>query len=450
MAASLTAGLAACHDHGAQAPEAQPTDVPKAMAARGGAAPGIVESQFGTPVKDRVATLGLLNKRNNETQDLVLKAGEARRVGNVVVKLSTCEKTLPWEHPPETGAFVQVFVEERERISEPLTWHKVFSGWLFRNSPSLNVVEHPVYDVWVKDCAMKFPGEEETPQEFARSSKPAKAAGRARAAPPAPGRTLLPTQRLSPRRPMRHRLLAPPMAPRTPATDPQKDVLGVGQQLQIAGLADLDRAQRPQVPGHELAIDQAHAAQPQCRHQPRERHLRRIRTTGKHALAAEHPVEPDAIQTARPAGARMPPSGSQHSIEWALPVACNAQVAGGDALADPGFAALALPGRGAGSDDLGKGGIAGDGEAPAPQCARQRMRTTEAIERQDRPSLGFNPIDVMVGARIGHRKDAAAIGEHQQPRLDRLGRGKRVHWRAISPGTAVRERGYPPCHPRRQ
>jgi len=185
MAAMMSAALTACHDQGAQAPEPQATEVPKAVAA-GGPAGGIVESQFGTPVKDRVATLGLLNKRNNETQDLVLKTGESRRIGNIVVKLATCEKTLPWEHPPETGAFVQVFVEERDTISEPLTWHKVFSGWLFKNSPSLNVVEHPVYDVWVKDCAMKFPGEEEAPDDFAASSKAAKASGKARAARPAP------------------------------------------------------------------------------------------------------------------------------------------------------------------------------------------------------------------------------------------------------------------------
>lgn len=172
------AGLAACHDNGAQAPDAPATDVPKAVAA-GGPARGIVESQYGTPVKDRVATLGFLNKRNNDTQDLVMKPGESRRIGNVVVKLGTCEKTLPWEQPPETGAFVQVFVEERDRTSEPLTWRKAFSGWLFRNSPSLNVVEHPIYDVWVKDCAMKFPGEEESPQDFARVSKPANASGKA-------------------------------------------------------------------------------------------------------------------------------------------------------------------------------------------------------------------------------------------------------------------------------
>lgn len=174
--------LAGCKRGDGDEPGAAATEVPKAVAA---APVGLsaVESQFGTPVKDRVATLGLLNKRNNETQDLVMKSGESRRVGNVIVRLATCERTLPWESPPEVGAFVQVFVEERAGTSRPLAWRKVFSGWLFRNSPSLNVVEHQVYDVWVKDCAMKFPGEEEA--AAASSSSAAKPAGRPSAAPSA-------------------------------------------------------------------------------------------------------------------------------------------------------------------------------------------------------------------------------------------------------------------------
>jgi hypothetical protein len=181
-AAIALALLAACHK--GSSPDASATDVPQALATiAGGKA---VESQFGTPVKDRVATLGLLNKRNNLTQDIVLKAGESKRIGNVVVKLATCEKTLPWERPPELGAFVQLFVEERAKPSDPLAWRKVFSGWLFKNSPAVNVVEHPVYDVWVKDCAMKFPGEEEDPADFAKASKAAKAAGSASTAEAAP------------------------------------------------------------------------------------------------------------------------------------------------------------------------------------------------------------------------------------------------------------------------
>jgi hypothetical protein len=166
-------------------PEEKDRSIPAAVGtADAGAA--AVESQFGTPVKDRVATLGLLNKRNNLTQEIRLKSGEAGRIGNVVLRLATCEKTLPWESTAETGAFVQMYVEERARAGAPLAWRKVFSGWLFRNSPSLNVVEHPVYDVWVKDCAMKFPGEEADPAALAAPSKAAKPSGSETAPTPAP------------------------------------------------------------------------------------------------------------------------------------------------------------------------------------------------------------------------------------------------------------------------
>lgn len=178
---ALTAAvLTGCGQSADPVPEA--TEVPKALAT-GATAARVIESGYGTPVKDRVATIGLLNKRNNLIQDLVMKPGESRRLGNVIVRLANCERTLPWEEPPEVGAFVQVFVEERETTAKPLAWHKVFSGWLFKNAPSLNVVQHPVYDVWVKDCAMKFPGEEEDPAAFASSSSAAKPSGKPGPAP---------------------------------------------------------------------------------------------------------------------------------------------------------------------------------------------------------------------------------------------------------------------------
>jgi hypothetical protein len=194
LALAVVVALAGCSRGAGDEAEATATDVPRAVAS---APIGIsaVESRFGTPVKDRVATVGLLNKRNDEIQDLVMKPGESRRVGNVIVRLASCERSLPWENPPEVGAFVQVFVEERAALDRPLAWRKVFSGWLFKNSPSLNVVEHPVYDVWVKDCAMKFPGEEE--EAAASASSAAKPAGKPAAAPtagptPSPAATAAP------------------------------------------------------------------------------------------------------------------------------------------------------------------------------------------------------------------------------------------------------------------
>ena len=108
-----------------------------------------------TPLSERVATIGLLNKRNNLSQDFEMRPGDVLEEGPVILRLATCERTAPWEMPQETGAFVQLDVLERGQSAHT----RVFSGWLFKESPSLNVVEHPIYDVWVKDCAMRFPGE---------------------------------------------------------------------------------------------------------------------------------------------------------------------------------------------------------------------------------------------------------------------------------------------------
>ena len=118
-------------------------------------------ANIGTPMAERIAVLGLLNKRNGQTRDVELKPGEAIRFDKVVIRLRACEKTAPWENQPDEGAFVQLLVKERPPgTSEAERWRNVFSGWLFKENPAANVVEHPIYDVWVKACKMRFPGEE--------------------------------------------------------------------------------------------------------------------------------------------------------------------------------------------------------------------------------------------------------------------------------------------------
>jgi hypothetical protein len=105
-----------------------------------------------TPMAQRVATLGILNKRNGLSRDLKMKPGDAVRIGDAVIRLKACDQTEPWEREQLTGAFVQLIVHGADT-----KWRKVFSGWLYKETPSLNVVEHPVYDVWVKACAMSHP-----------------------------------------------------------------------------------------------------------------------------------------------------------------------------------------------------------------------------------------------------------------------------------------------------
>jgi hypothetical protein len=123
----------------------------------------------GTPMAEREAVIGILNKRNGITRDLSMKPGEALRVGHAIVRLRACETTAPWEEVPETGAFVQVDV-----LGNDKKWRRAFSGWLFKERPERNVVQHEIYDVWVKSCTMSWP---DTGPETVKLGKSGSAAG---------------------------------------------------------------------------------------------------------------------------------------------------------------------------------------------------------------------------------------------------------------------------------
>lgn len=51
----------------------------------------------GTPMEERVAVIGLLNKRNGITTDLTMKPGDALRAGDAIVRLQACETSAPWK-----------------------------------------------------------------------------------------------------------------------------------------------------------------------------------------------------------------------------------------------------------------------------------------------------------------------------------------------------------------
>lgn len=138
-----------------------------------------------TPMAERVAVIGLLNKRNGLSRDLTLRPGQAARVGDVIVRLRACETTAPWEIQQLTGAFIQLDVRQRDG-----RYQRVFSGWLYKETPSLNVVEHPIWDVWPKSCTMTHPeGGEPAPAAAAGGAartRSSAANSAATAVPPAP------------------------------------------------------------------------------------------------------------------------------------------------------------------------------------------------------------------------------------------------------------------------
>jgi hypothetical protein len=153
----IALALASCGKKGEQ----QNAPLPRARQAASTAA-----GQGGvTPMPQRVAVIGILNKRNGIVQNVALHPGQSVRWKDVIVRLRACETTAPWEEEKLTGAFVQLDVQQPDK-----RWSRVFSGWLYKESPSLNVVEHAVYDVWPKSCEMTYPAGPAAPAAPASSS----------------------------------------------------------------------------------------------------------------------------------------------------------------------------------------------------------------------------------------------------------------------------------------
>jgi hypothetical protein len=86
-----------------------------------------------------------------------------KQFGSLVVRPRTCFSRPP-EEEPKTTSFVEV-----EEVGADKTAKRIFTGWMFAESPGLNAVEHPVYDVWLTGCfdpnAPKPPVEEQVDPE---------------------------------------------------------------------------------------------------------------------------------------------------------------------------------------------------------------------------------------------------------------------------------------------
>jgi hypothetical protein len=118
--------------------------------------------------------------------------GETVQFGALQVTARVCYTRPPTE-ATNTDAFVQV-----DEVTLQGEVKRIFSGWMFAASPGLHAVEHPIYDVWLSDCASPV-----KVAEPAAAPAPAPAAARSAASPrtrqAAPRQQPAPTVEVQPR-----------------------------------------------------------------------------------------------------------------------------------------------------------------------------------------------------------------------------------------------------------
>jgi hypothetical protein len=97
-------------------------------------------------IANPIAVFNGLDKITGLTTSFEVKVGERKRFGGLIVKPDICY-TRPVTEEPKTTSFVEVEEVESDNSEKP-----VFSGWMFAESPGLNAVQHPIYDVWLTGC----------------------------------------------------------------------------------------------------------------------------------------------------------------------------------------------------------------------------------------------------------------------------------------------------------
>ena len=98
-------------------------------------------------IENGVAVFAALDKVTARISRLEVKLGETVRFGALKLTPRACYSRSPTE-PPKTTSFVEV-----QEILLDGKEQRIFNGWMFAENPGLNAVEHPVFDVWLTECA---------------------------------------------------------------------------------------------------------------------------------------------------------------------------------------------------------------------------------------------------------------------------------------------------------
>lgn len=117
------------------------TSLVVAAAGVGFATPSIAER-----FENGVAVFTALDKVTARISELEVPLNETVDFGQLKVTPRVCYSRPPTERP-KTTSFVEI-----DEVKLDGTADRLFTGWMLAESPGLNAVEHPVFDIWLAGC----------------------------------------------------------------------------------------------------------------------------------------------------------------------------------------------------------------------------------------------------------------------------------------------------------
>ena len=120
------------------------------MATIGGIIPASTqETQSDGRISNRVAEFSGIDKITGRIIRFDVYIDETVQFGALQVTPRVCY-SRPVTETPKTTSFLEV-----DEITLDRKIRRIFTGWMFADSPGLNAIEHAVYDIWLTDCKME-------------------------------------------------------------------------------------------------------------------------------------------------------------------------------------------------------------------------------------------------------------------------------------------------------
>lgn len=99
------------------------------------------------PLAHPVATLAGLDKITGRITRFDVYIDETVLFGALEITPRACYNRPATDTVQRTSVFLEV-----DQRSLDGTTKRIFTGWMFADSPALSAVDHPVYDVWLIEC----------------------------------------------------------------------------------------------------------------------------------------------------------------------------------------------------------------------------------------------------------------------------------------------------------
>ena len=102
------------------------------------------------PIPGFEVEIQILDKITSKVKAVNINVNKKLIFESLIIEIYACFKNPP-EYVPEN--FVLLKIYDKQNLLDD---YLIYQGWMISSSPAVTPLEHPIYDLWLKDCKVSI------------------------------------------------------------------------------------------------------------------------------------------------------------------------------------------------------------------------------------------------------------------------------------------------------